>query len=283
MYAESNIKIFITDEYNRFKKMPGNRIVSKMRIEKLKASFGERDIPNPIICNENMEIVDGQGRYEARKELGLPIVLIIVPGLGTRECAQLNRFNTKWGAGDWVDSYAQNSDPEVALPYQRLKQVSKETGFSYSRCIDMVGHSSATGRGGKQSIESGRIIFTEDDVAKVIITAKNGAEIREALQFTAPLNNAFWLAVRVMVGTKGYDHSRMLRNCAMNRGSYNQMSNLEAQLKEFSRIFNYKRSAGKIYFEDYMRNKGRNVRSYDKNAFTHDYYMPDASTLEVRA
>lgn len=93
---------------------------------------------------------------------------------------------------------------------------------------------------------------------------KVGNEIIDALATTNRTNEAFWVSVKVLTETDGYDHLNMLENCKKLRGSYAQASNIENQLAEFSRIYNYKvRKTSKLFFEDYMRNRGYNVRTYD--------------------
>jgi ParB-like chromosome segregation protein Spo0J len=63
-------KIFETRDYGMFKRLKGNRDITTNRVAIIKASIENIGyISNPIICNENMEIIDGQGRYEACKEL----------------------------------------------------------------------------------------------------------------------------------------------------------------------------------------------------------------------
>ena len=58
------------------------------------------------------------------------------------------------------------------------------------------------------------------------------------------------------------------------------MSKLEDQLKEFSRIFNHKKKGKRIYFEDYMRNRGYNARNYDSNVSMHEDKSTNVSTLK---
>lgn len=61
------------------------------------------------------------------------------------------------------------------------------------------------------------------------------------------------------------------------------MAALEDQLKEFSRIYNYKtKASNRIYFEDYMRNKGYNIRSYNTEPFNKELEGEDVSTLKVK-
>ena len=59
------------------------------------------------------------------------------------------------------------------------------------------------------------------------------------------------------------------------------MSRLEDMLKEFSRVYNRGvRKCDRLYFEDYMRDKGSNSRSYDTSYFGKE--DPDVSTLKRR-
>ena len=79
------------------------------------------------------------------------------------------------------------------------------------------------------------------------------------------LNDVFIVAVKIITEFPQYDHQRMLKKCVSQRHSFGQMSNLESMLQEFTRIYNYKqlKADGKLYFEEYMRNIGYNVRDYD--------------------
>lgn len=72
---EGNYKVYVTDKYSIFRRLSGNRDVKEARVKKIMRSIEKVGyIPNPIIVNENMEVVDGQGRLEAVKRLGLPTI-----------------------------------------------------------------------------------------------------------------------------------------------------------------------------------------------------------------
>jgi ParB-like chromosome segregation protein Spo0J len=64
-----------TTDYKLFKINKLNRIVQTGHIEKLKKSIEKVGYLkyNPIIVNEDMEIIDGQHRYFACVKLNLPI------------------------------------------------------------------------------------------------------------------------------------------------------------------------------------------------------------------
>ena len=76
-----------TTDYSLFKRLEGNRNVLEIRVKRITASIKKVGwIQNPVIVNEKMEVIEGQGRLEALKRLGMPVDYIIVPGIGLDEC-----------------------------------------------------------------------------------------------------------------------------------------------------------------------------------------------------
>lgn len=112
-----------TYNYDMFKKLEGNRSVSVSRINKIKNSIMKVGyITSPILVNENMEIIDGQGRYEALKELRLPVEYIVHPGISIRECIAMNVYQTNWVLQDYIKSYAEKGVPSYVLLYKLMRE-----------------------------------------------------------------------------------------------------------------------------------------------------------------
>lgn len=79
-YVKSSEEMFRTTDYEGFKRVIGNRRVMEERVTKILASIDKIGyIPIPLIVNEKMEVIDGQGRLEACKRRGLPVNFIIKP------------------------------------------------------------------------------------------------------------------------------------------------------------------------------------------------------------
>ena len=76
-------KVHETLDYSIFKKLPGNRKVSLSHVKGLIKSMKKVVLDVPIIVNEQMQIVNGQHVFQARKELGLPILYIKRKGANT--------------------------------------------------------------------------------------------------------------------------------------------------------------------------------------------------------
>lgn len=100
-------EIKTTNNYEMFKKLEGNRITDDRRVEKIKKSILKVGyITSPILVNENMEIIDGQGRFEALKQLQLPVEYIVQNSIGIKECVAMNVHQTNWSTVDYINSYA---------------------------------------------------------------------------------------------------------------------------------------------------------------------------------
>lgn len=102
-------QIHTTTDYSIFKTLRGNREITPKRFNAVKESIEMIGwITNPIIVNENMEVVDGQARLAVLKSKDMPVDYIIEPGLTIRECQEMNLRSTIWTAEQMIKSNAVN-------------------------------------------------------------------------------------------------------------------------------------------------------------------------------
>ena len=95
----------------------GNRDIPETRISKIVESIQTIGwVRNPIIVNENMEVIDGQGRLTALQRLKMPVEYIIAEGAGNKECIYMNMNMVNWKLPDFIKSYAEQGNEN----YQRL-------------------------------------------------------------------------------------------------------------------------------------------------------------------
>lgn len=138
------IKIYKTTDYNKFKKLIGNREVLAPRVNAIKSSIERIGYcTNPILVNENFEVIDGQGRLEALKELGMPVLYIIEEGLTIEDCMGMNIGMKNWTLNDHIESYksqgyqsyvnlVETTDKFPTLPLTLIMQTQNE-GTSVTR------------------------------------------------------------------------------------------------------------------------------------------------------
>lgn len=99
------MKIYSTKDYSRFSFLDNNRIVKSSHVEMLKKSIKNIDLTkyNPIKVDANLRIIDGQHRFHACMELGLPIYYVVLNGVDAEQAMIIdNQNNKKWEMMDWL-------------------------------------------------------------------------------------------------------------------------------------------------------------------------------------
>lgn len=110
-------KVYTTKDYSIFRRLTGNRDIPESRISKIVESIQTIGwVRNPIIVNEKMEVIDGQGRLTALQRLKMPVEYIIAEGAGNKECIYMNMNMVNWKLPDFIKSYAEQGNEN----YQRL-------------------------------------------------------------------------------------------------------------------------------------------------------------------
>lgn len=266
--------VYEEKDYSIFKKLENNRDVSSLRFEKLKASFSEKEILNPIIVNEKMEIIDGQGRFEALKALNRPIKYVIAQGSTIDDCQRMNRYNTKWNLSDFVKSYANSGNKNYIL----LLDAAKEIKSSITRVLCLSRKNEKTGGICGSSLEDGSFIFTKADRDSAIKKNQLIKEILNALAYEFRINRATIIALSIIFDNPLYDHDRMIKKCEQCRSSYAQMAAQKDVALEFSRIYNYRSTPSKrVFFEDYYR---QSPQYHLSKEYEHNWEDDDISTLK---
>ncbi len=114
---EKTYSVYVTKDYSIFKRLVGNRDIPESRISKIVESIQTIGwVHNPIIVNEKMEVIDGQGRLTALQRLKMPVEYIIAEGAGNKECIYMNMNMVNWKLPDFIKSYAEQGNEN----YQRL-------------------------------------------------------------------------------------------------------------------------------------------------------------------
>lgn len=119
---ESAYNVYVTKDYSIFRRLEGNRDIPESRISKIVESIQTIGwVHNPIIVNEKMEVIDGQGRLTALQRLKMPVEYIIAEGAGNKECIYMNMNMVNWKLSDFIKSYAEQGNEN----YQRLLNLMK--------------------------------------------------------------------------------------------------------------------------------------------------------------
>lgn len=149
--------VYQTDNLDQFKYLDSNREL-RDRVSRVKKSIREFGwINNPIVCNEKMEVIDGQARLQACRELGIGLTYIIIPSLGIKECRVLNSISANWTSDDYIMSYANSGYTDYKYLEQVVRKMRREWGKRHVNIFrQMILDSSA-----EKLIKAGTIKFSE--------------------------------------------------------------------------------------------------------------------------
>jgi len=105
-------------DYSKFKTIRGNRDINKAHINRLVGAYKENTEAikyNPILVNEDWQVIDGQHRLEALKILELPVYFIEHTGLKLEDAQKLNSLVKTWTPKDYAHSYAENGSTDYKV------------------------------------------------------------------------------------------------------------------------------------------------------------------------
>lgn len=222
-----------TTNYDQFKFMDTNREQKRGHIDRLKQAFeeiGNLTRVQPILVNERMEIIDGQHRFTACKELGQPIYYTQVPGLSVREARSMNILHRGWTADDYAKSYALGGDPN----YQKYVQLREDYGFNHSVLLAYI--YPGTSKGNFRAFRDGELSIPDE------------AELRRRLDKLAMIgeftnmvtNREFAIALLKVSAIEGYDHDRMVNKIRLHGDAMlKRYNNLMDNMRMLEEIYNY--------------------------------------------
>jgi hypothetical protein len=130
-------QVHTTTDYFLFKPVNGNRNKNMLHLNRLKKSISDNYLFTVIIVNENYEIIDGQHRFEAIKELKLPLNYIIMKGYSLREVQILNANSKNWNAEDYLEGYC-NLGYKDYMVYRNFKN---KYNFGHNECMSLLSNS----------------------------------------------------------------------------------------------------------------------------------------------
>lgn len=238
-----------TTNYSKFKILKGNREIDHH--ERIKKSMEEKALFTAIYVNENLEILEGQNRFFALKELGLPIRYIIIEGYGIEEARRYNMDAKNWTKLDYVKSFADEGHPE----YTKIIEFKKEFPDFEMPCIEyllrlsMNNDYNSKNINSFNSIKKGQFIIKDYErsrkVANMIMAykpfcqgmAKPYYKRKEFVSAIIKLNRLSEFDNDVII-QKLTEYPTMLKPCLNNK----------EYIEQLEYIFNFRRRGGKVRF-----------------------------------
>lgn len=226
-------KIVKTSEYKDFKFLPGNRIINHMQVSKLKKSIEHNNLTSirPIICNERMQIIDGQHTYLACKELAYPIFYITRPGGNIEDVRSLNSSTKNWNGSDYLYMWVQRGNKNYVV----LNEFIERWRFNLRDSIRLLNATdNSEQRSSSQDFKDGNFVISDVNLAN-----KWAEMIYDFSSYTDYFRNrSFVIACTKIFKLRQYKHKQMVSKLVAQGKKIPLKEGYREYLKELDRIYN---------------------------------------------
>jgi hypothetical protein len=157
--------VLSTTDYSIFKLNESNRSVKQKFVETLKKSISDNNLLRfrPIVVDTYMNVLDGQHRLEAAKQLKIPIYYQIQPQLGIKDIIAINT-QLNWRMEDFFNFFCKEAYPE----YLKLKKFMDTYHYTLSEGLAILNLSPKNGSGLHNSIfKQGKFVFPSDEIPEI--------------------------------------------------------------------------------------------------------------------
>lgn len=237
-----NLKVYKTMDYDMFNLLGGNRNINLKNANKIIKSMKANFIINPIIVNEKYEIIDGQHRHYACKELSIPVYYIIQEGLGLKDCQLMNCNSKTWSAEDFLNGYCELEKKDYLILRDFMK---KHNHLSIQLCEVLLANNSNIGTILHSKFKEGTFEVKDVERADKIATM-----IRDFERYQPYGLRIFFMALIKIMSDERYDHNRMLNKLSYQNSKLQKEVNIVSYMQTLNDIYNYKtRASERVIFK----------------------------------
>ena len=135
------IIIHKTTDYDLFSYMEANRKINYNKVKKLTEEMRRGYIREAsiITVNRNLQIIDGQHRFEALKELGKPIYYQVSDIVNNNALIVMNNFRNNWNDEDFLNAHLNSQNPEVREIYKELVNFRDKNNLKTNEVTSLLG------------------------------------------------------------------------------------------------------------------------------------------------
>ncbi|GAA3723043.1 hypothetical protein GCM10022378_11400 [Salinicoccus jeotgali] len=129
--------VYETDQYDDFSFMEENRGISANHVKALVKNIKDGYEMPPIIVNEHMEVMDGQHRLMAHKELDEPVTFIIQRDMKENAIQRANTDVSKWTTPQHIEYHIKRGNEH----YAKLNEFKEYSGMPVVQAMRILGKS----------------------------------------------------------------------------------------------------------------------------------------------
>ncbi len=230
--------VYSTTDYSEIKHIQGNRLVNPRNVDLIKESMMEKQLVVPAILNEKMEIIDGQHRLEACKQLSLSFYYIIVEGYHLHEVQKINANMKNWSMLDFLDSFIDlyKLGNHQYKNYIELKNFMNDTGLPIATVLALSNpkeHKMEL----QESFRNGEFYFKNIGESKAIASALKDFEQYDVVKWK---QTGFAKVFSSLFLNDRYSHEIMIKNLPFKWDLIKLMGNDVSMRTHLIAIYNHR-------------------------------------------
>lgn len=227
-----------TEDYSIFNRLNGNRSVLPARVNKIVRSIKSiGQVPAPIIVNEKYEVVDGQGRLEAFKQINLPVYYMVVEGLGFNECIAMNIDQANWKLADYISSHSEQGNTNYILLSELLNRY-KAYGIDLRPIIRAITNGYEVDN---KIIKNGEFVCTQEDYNNAVEILNYAARFHDLIREIGGGKKTYlYSAICFAFMCDKCDNERLYKKMSENIREFRRCSSIKDCLEELSGMYNHR-------------------------------------------
>lgn len=239
---KATLEVLVTTDYRQLKLVKGNRLINKAHANTLAKSIQKRNLLkySPIIVNTQGEIVDGQHRWMAAKQLNVPLYYIVADDIKFSDIVLLNSVVKNWKPQDYLDHFTDKGLGD----YIALKMFAYKWKFSISNALAILSiGSNKQLTAPLREFRSGEWAVT--NITKAEEFAKQYTEIAQYTEERTAKDRDLMRAVYRMyhVIEAPIDHEELMRQLKLYPYPIYRRLGMREYLRQFEDIYNFNKKS----------------------------------------
>jgi hypothetical protein len=220
-----------------FKFRDDNRAsINQAHVEKLKKSISKRNLLHlkPIQVNGEMDIIDGQHRVLAAKDLGVDIWYEVDGSLAPEDIILMN-ISKSWQMLDYLNYYVKHNYPE----YVKLQKFMKEKQVSIQVALRLM---SGTTLAPKQAFKDGEFVFNQEVAFENLDLCQRTIDLIQRLKGNCAWTSSskFWQSLLIVFRHPSFSEKKWFANLEMLINKITQKANSLDYINSFITVHNYR-------------------------------------------
>jgi hypothetical protein len=238
-------QVYVTKNLGMFSSIDGNRVPNLIHVKRLTDSIRKYGMKcNPILVNERLQVIDGQHRLLAAKEVQSEVYFIIIPGSNLTDVHTLNLNQKNWSRKDFMEGYANMG----VIPYIKLRDfVKKNDDYSFNDCVSLCSNTSTvastTSNSGNRKSSYKNTIEEGTWLGRDFVLGQEWAnKIRMIKPYYVGYNRTIFVGTMItLLSNKNFDYSEFMHKLRIQPTALVDCANRDQYKTLVEDIYNFKR------------------------------------------